>query len=242
MWRLFSDTLQSVTPRRAPIRRGLCRQRRQFGAALRLHRAPRIRPPRHAFAGGHAPRGRYTPRCAGANRRISAPSPRPDMPHTPGLQTRSTPASALNPTRVRRPIAFAKGLARPCGRIRFSTAPPCHDSVTRHRYAIAGTIIERIGPYAGLHRPAAHIGALEPRTGAPDTRSGATDSQFLSSTSMTASRPIRRHRAAHAAAAGCSDPVPGLSEHPARGISAGCHGPLSLSRLLAGFQAFGSRP
>ena len=95
------------------------------------------------------PRGSHTPRCAGANRRTSAP----------------------NPTRVWRPTAFAKGLARPCGRIRFSTAPPCHDSATRHRYAIAGTIIERIGPYAGLlRRPAAHIGTLEPRTGAPARR------------------------------------------------------------------------
>ena len=93
------------------------------------------------------------------------------MRHTTGLQTRFIPASALNPTRVWRPTAFAKGLAQPYGRIRFSTAPPCHDSATRHRYAIAGAIIERIGPYAGLlHRPAAHIGALEPRTSAPARR------------------------------------------------------------------------
>ena len=47
---------------------------------------------------------------------------------------------------------------------------------------------------------------------------------------------------AHAAAAGCSDRVPALSGRPARGISVSFHGPLSLSRLLAGFQAFGSGP
>ena len=117
------------------------------------------------------PRGSHTPRCAGANRRTSA----------------------LNPTRVWRPTAFAKGLARPCGRIRFSTAPPCHDSATRHRYAIAGTIIERIGPYAGLlHRPAAHIGALEPRTGAPARRP---------SSECTAAIPHRSKKAAMAVVA-----------------------------------------
>ena len=105
------------------------------------------------------PRGSYTPRCAGANRRTSAPNPRPDMRHTTGAADSVYTRFGTEPDRVGGRTAFAKGLARPCGRIRFSTAPPCHDSATRHRYAIAGTIIERIGPYAGLlRRPAAHIG------------------------------------------------------------------------------------